>query len=143
MSERARRRARVELALVREGEGLSVRRLAEELGVSRWTVRRDVAAVRGRWAVVAQAGTMDIDAERARLAAGLEVVAAMAWEHYLRLADEAPKSTATVGMLRTAMLALVKRSKLLGVEGTGGPREDEERGPSKIILKWEDDAPEW
>ena len=144
----ARRRAEVELALVREGEGLKVGELARELGVSRWTVQRDVGIVRERWALVERATGRDLDGERARTAAGYEVVATLAWEQYLRLAKESSNHNAAVGYLRTALDALAKRAKLLGLEAPVA-REEAAEGERTVVMRYVDklgqmrDRPPW
>ena len=114
-SETGRRRARVEMALVREGEGLNMAALARELGVSRWTVRRDALGIRARWAALAEAGGEALAVERARTAAAYEVVTREALGQYERAAAEGHHNAA-VGYLRVATDAMEKRARLLGLE---------------------------
>jgi hypothetical protein len=132
MSGLARRRARVELALVREGDGLNVSALARELGVSRWTVDRDIAHLRARWETVERIGGRDLDAERSRTAAVYEAVAAQAWEQYARLAAERPEHRTTVNCLRVIADAYEKRARLLGLE----ERTPEEAGEQNFVVEF-------
>ena len=113
---RAARQARVEVALARDGE-VNKSGLARELGVSRRTIRRDVAAVRVRWAALEAASGRNLLAERAGTAVMLGVVAQEALAQYTKVAGSAqPHHGAAVGYLRTAMTALEKRAKLLGLD---------------------------
>ena len=131
MGDIVRRRVMVELALVREGEGLNLSRLARELGVSRWTVKRDVERVRERWAAIEGTRGRDLEAERARMVTSYEAVAAQAMAQYLRVMEEAPTHTVTVGCLRTVLEALDRRARLLGLEEA---REWAERGEAEPVI---------
>jgi len=143
MEARAKRRAKVEMALVRGGGEVNVSALARELGVSRGTVRRDVAAVRWRWVgltLVPNAG-IALEEDRARTAGMYELVAREALGQYERLAGETdrPGHSAAVGYLRVAMEALGRRGKLLGLERPGslfepeGPLTDREMAAYKRL----------
>ena len=113
--EKVARRAEVETALVRAGGKVNMSALGRELGVSRWTIRRDVEVVKGRWRALAGYHGVEVLAERAASASALAAIAEEALGQYTRLAGEPGQHGAAIGYLRTAMQALGQRATLMGL----------------------------
>lgn len=115
----AERRALVESRMLRVGVNCNRSQLARELGVSRWTIQRDIKAVKARWAALSGLTLADLYAERARAASALEGIARTARSQYVRYMVIAPEWPATQAYLRTAMQAIEKRARLLGLDRLG------------------------
>ena len=159
---RLERRATVARALTQVGDALNLSAFARQLGVSRSTVWRDVRAIRA--GVLDAQGLLnavempeheptalppiinegDPQAQRAGVAAALLDVEQEAKAQYSALVDRKPEHASTASLLRVRLDALNKYVHLNGLERTlNADAERQPEGPSKIILKWEDDEPEW